>query len=220
MTGPASHGDILLAGASGLVGGLLAKRLAPARLVCIGRRTMPGLPEGVRQIVADPKDWAHEIARLNPAIAISVLGTTIRNAGSQAGFFAIDHDLVLNLARASREAGACQFLMVSSVGAAADSRNFYLSTKGKVEAAVCGLGYDRVDILRPGLLRGDRQERRPGERIAIALSPLTDLLTPRALDKYRSIAAVDVAGALAALCGAEAAGLFIHHNREMSGGIS
>ncbi len=217
MTGPASGGDILLAGASGLVGGLLANRLEPARLVCIGRRRVDGLPESVRQIVADPQDWAAEIAQLQPAIAVSTLGTTIRAAGSQAGFAAIDHDLVVAVARAARGAGARQFLMVSSVGASARSRNFYLSTKGKAEDAVSALGFDRVDIMRPGLLRGDRVESRPGERIAIAVSPLTDLLTPRAFDKYRSIAAADVAGAMARLCGEAVPGVLVHHNREMTG---
>jgi uncharacterized protein YbjT (DUF2867 family) len=217
MTGPASGGDILLAGASGLVGGLLANRLEPARLVCIGRRRLDGLPDGVHQIVADPQDWAAEIARLQPAIAVSTLGTTIRAAGSQAGFAAIDHDLVVAFTRAARGAGARQFLMVSSVGASAGSRNFYLSTKGKAEDAVQALGFDRVDIMRPGLLRGDRTERRSGERIAIALSPLTDALTPGSLDKYRSIAAADVAGAMARLCGVAEQGVFVHHNREMMG---
>jgi uncharacterized protein YbjT (DUF2867 family) len=216
MTGPASDGDILLAGASGLVGGLLANRLEPARLVCIGRRRVESLPDSVRQIVADPQDWAAEIARLQPAIAVSALGTTIRAAGSQAGFAAIDHDLVVSFARAAREAEAGQFLMVSSVGASAQSRNFYLSTKGRAEDAVRALSFDRVDIMRPGLLRGDRTESRPGERVAIAVSPLTDLLTPRAFDQYRSIAASDVAGAMAQLCGAGEPGVFVHHNRQMT----
>ena len=207
--------DMLLAGASGLVGSALARLIPVERLVTIGRRTSPGLAADVRQIVAPTQHWPTEIARFSPAIAISTLGTTIRVAGSKPAFAAIDLDLVVAFARAARAAGARHVIMVSSVGAASASSNFYLSTKGKAEDAVRALGFDRVDILRPGLLRGDRQESRPGERLGILLSPLTDALTPRAYDKYRSIAVSDVAAAMAALTGVSGAGVHVHHHREI-----
>jgi hypothetical protein len=73
-----------------------------------------------------------------------------------------------------------------------------------------------VDILRPGLLRGRRQGRlRLGERIAIALSPVTDFLTPAVLARYRSIRSTQVARALHQLAGAKESGTFVHHNEDM-----
>jgi uncharacterized protein YbjT (DUF2867 family) len=126
---------------------------------------------------------------------------------------------VIGFAKAVRKAGARQFMMISSVGASAESRNFYLRTKGEAEAGVTALGFERVDIFRPGLLRGDRGGApRFGERIGIALSPITDLLTPFVLDQYRSIAAADVAAATAQLVGAGEGGVFVHHNREIMTG--
>jgi uncharacterized protein YbjT (DUF2867 family) len=207
--------DILLAGASGLVGSALARLIPAERLISIGRRAAPDLPPGARQIVAQPAEWPTAIAGLLPATAISALGTTIRAAGSKPAFAAIDLDLVVAFARAAQAAGARHFIMVSSVGASAGSSNFYLSTKGKAEAAVRAIGFDRVDILRPGLLRGDRPESRPGERLGIMLSPLTDALTPRAYDKYRSVAVSDVAAAMAALTEERGAGVHVHHHREI-----
>jgi uncharacterized protein YbjT (DUF2867 family) len=202
---------IILAGASGLIGGLLAARLKDHNLTTIGRRAVAGIAD---QRIASVAEWPALVATLKPDIAVSTLGTTIRAAGSRDAFAAIDHDAVVAFARAAKDAGARQFLMVSSVGAGGAS--FYLKTKGRAEASVRAMGFARVDIFRPGLLLGERAgEARPVERLFAALSPLTNALTPRALDQYRAIAADDVAAAMARVIGAGEEGVFIHHNREM-----
>jgi uncharacterized protein YbjT (DUF2867 family) len=206
---------IILAGASGLVGGSVARKLVPTDLTCLVRRKIGVLDGRIAQRVADPAAWPEQIAALRPEVAIATLGTTISAAGSKSAFAAIDLDLVRDFAKAARAAGARQFLMVSSVGANAKSGNFYLATKGKAEEAVTALGFDRVDIFRPGLLRGNRQEHRRGESIAMAMSPLTDFLTPRLWDKYRSIEAKQVAAAIARAVGQADKGVFVHHHREM-----
>jgi uncharacterized protein YbjT (DUF2867 family) len=202
---------IIIAGASGLIGGLLAARLKGESLTAIGRRAVEGIAD---QRIAPVAEWPALVATLAPDVAISTLGTTIRAAGSQAAFAAIDHDAVVAFARAAKDAGARQFIMVSSVGAGGAS--FYLKTKGQAEASVRAMGFARVDIFRPGLLLGERAgEARPVERLFAALSPLTNALTPRAFDQYRAIAADDVAAAMARVVGAGEDGVFIHHNREM-----
>ncbi len=211
---------IILAGATGLVGaqvvGLLCQSPDVSRVVAIGRRP-PALVHPKLQACTGPvEQWPSLIEGLGGDVAISTLGTTIGDAGSQQAFFAIDHDALLAFARAVCAGGVGHFLMVSSVGAHAASRNFYLATKGKAEASVDQIGFQRLDILRPGLLRGKRTGRlRVGERAAIALSPVTDMLTPAVLARYRSIAAADVAAALVQLSGASESGTFIHHNEEM-----
>jgi len=106
--------------------------------------------------------------------------------------------------------------MVSSVGAHAASRNFYLSTKGRAEASVANVGFERLDIMRPGLLRGMRKgPPRLGEKLAMIFSPVSDLLTPNVLSRYRSTRAIIVAASLVHLTGEEQRGVFIHHNDEM-----
>jgi uncharacterized protein YbjT (DUF2867 family) len=204
---------LLFAGATGLVGGHLLKLLGRHDVTLVGRRQAETEHE---QLIGPPEKWADLVAGREFDVAISTLGTTIRQAGSQAAFAAIDRDAVEMLARAARNAGAGQFLLVSSVGASYRATNFYLRTKGEAEEAVRGLGFDRVDIFRPGLLTGERQGPvRPVERIMIALSPLTDLLTPAVLDQYRSIPARSVAAALAGAIGQAKRGTHVHHNREM-----
>jgi uncharacterized protein YbjT (DUF2867 family) len=202
---------IILAGATGLIGGLVAARLPG--VTAIGRRAADGI---AHQLIARPEEWPALIADAKPTIAISTLGTTIRRAGSQEAFATIDHDLVIAFARAAREAGAQRFIMVSSVGANAMAGNFYLKTKGRAEQGVRALGFERVDIMRPGLLVADRPgDARPVERLMILLSPLTNTLTPARFDHYRAVDASAVGDAIVALAGADQSGVFVHHNREI-----
>lgn len=208
---------LLVVGATGLVGTVLIDRCArDARLevVALARRALP-TRAGVEAIVADPADWSARIAALRPDILVSALGTTWRAAGrDEAAFRAVDEALVLAVARAAYAAGARQMIAVSSVGADAGARNLYLRVKGEVEAALAAVGFDRLDLIRPGLLRGARGgERRRGERLGIVAAPLTDALVSLAGQRrLRSIPATDVADAIATLAGQEAPGRFVHEH--------
>lgn len=205
--------DIWLIGATGLVGGAVVAAAGPNGLRILARREPPGLPPHHRAIVAPGEAWPEVIAARRPAVLISCLGTTIRQAGSQAAFRAVDHDLLLACARAARTGGAARMIAVSSVGASANSANFYLRTKGEVEAGLRELGFDRLDLLRPGLLTGARQGvPRLGEGLAMLAAPLTDALLHGALRRYRSIPAAVVARAIVRLAGQGEAGVHIHEN--------
>lgn len=207
---------IVMTGASGLVGGLLLPRLAGHQLTLIGRGGVANTPAGTEQLVGEMKNWAALVVKAKHDVAICCLGTTIRVAGSKAAFAAVDRDAVIGFAQAAKAAGVRQFLMITSVSASASARNFYLKTKGEAEAGVTAVGFDRVDIFRPGLLRGSRTgPSRPGEAIMMALSPITDLLTPHVFDQYRSIAAESVARAIAACVGKDGGGAHIHENRDI-----
>jgi uncharacterized protein YbjT (DUF2867 family) len=192
MTQP-TWGLALLAGATGLVGGEIARQW-PGPLHLLVRRALPAPRPGATVQVVD-------FARL-PALpaadtAFCALGTTIRVAGSQAAFRAVDFEAVLAFAQAARTAGVRRFALVSALGASARSATFYSRVKGEAEAALRGLGFERLLIARPSLLLGDRaalgQPGRPGEdwgaRVAGWLGPLV----PAAV---RPIAAASVARAL------------------------
>lgn len=125
------------------------------------------------------------------------LGTTIKVAGSQQAFRAVDFDTVVALARSARAAGATRLGIVSAMGADAKSPVFYNRVKGEMEDAVSQLGYDSVVFARPSVLAGDRaalaQATRPGEQLALVAMRLFKPLIPR---NYRVVAAADVAAAL------------------------
>ncbi|MBO9517030.1 MAG: NAD(P)H-binding protein [Porphyrobacter sp.] len=208
---------VLLAGASGLIGNCVmdaSKDEAWLRVVALARREAP-MPRGARMemLVAQPEEWPNVVAAIAPNAMICAIGTTRKQAGSEEAFRAVDHDLVLSLARAAREANVENFVLVSSVGANPNAKAFYMRVKGEVEAAVGKLRFRRLDILRPGLLRGKRQgETRPLERLAMLAAPLTDLFLLGDKARYRSIDARAVAAAAIQCSREKAAGQFVHEH--------
>lgn len=207
---------IAMIGATGLIGRSLAPRLAADNdLLLIGRRS--AAVAGAEERIGPIGEWPNSLAGVTIDVAISTLGTTWKQAGNWAAFRAVDVEAVIGFARAARAAGARRMLAVSSVGALPGARNKYLAMKGEVERELRQIGFERLDIIRPGLLRGDRgSDRRLGERIGIAISPVVNLLLRGRLDRFAAIDADQVAAAMAALVGVEAKGRHIHHNRNLT----
>ncbi len=211
---------ICLVGATGLVGTRLIAQAVDrpeVRIVGVARREV-ALPPGARMemLLADPAAWGDAIAASNAKVLVCALGTTFDKAGrDEAAFRAVDHDLVLACAGEAKAAGIGHMILVSSVGADRASRTLYLRVKGEVEDAVAKLGFARLDILRPALLRGPRGERRPAERLAMALSPLTDLFMHGGLRRYHSIKADVLAQVILALAREKARGRFVHEYEAM-----
>lgn len=211
---------IVLVGATGMVGQQViaaAVDRPDVRLMAVSRREVP-LPPGARMevLVSDTSHWADAIAAGRPQAVVIALGTTIKaQGGDKAAFRAVDHDLVLAVAKAAKEAGAQQLIVVSSVGAQFSSRHFYLSVKGETEDALGKLRFDRLDILRPGLLRGHREGPvRVAEGIGMVVAPVLDLLLMGSLAKYRSVRASDLAQVILALTAAKVKGRFVHEYNE------
>ena len=209
---------VAVIGSTGLVGGLLMRRLLAAghEVHALQRRASKDSHPNLHEHVAPIEDWPPLAASLPVEVAVSALGTTMRKAGSEAAFRRVDHDAVIAFARAAHRAGARRMILVSSVGADPASSNFYLRLKGEVEKTLAKIGFDRLDILRPGLLRGPRgADRRLGERLGILASPLVNLLLRGSLDRYAAIDADIVAAAATALLARKEHGVFVHHNRDL-----
>lgn len=197
---------VLLAGATGLVGSRVLARLPG--VIPVGRRAVGIAGEVVADFAALPV--------LPPAeVAICCLGTTIKAAGSQAAFRAVDHDAVLAFAKAAQAAGVSRFIVVTAMGADARSRVFYSRVKGETERDLAALGFARLDILQPGLIIGPRAERRTVEAFFQWLAPALNPLLVGGLAKYGAIDAEAVAGAIAVLSERIVPGRFIHRNRAM-----
>lgn len=195
---------LLLVGSSGLVGQhVLAGALADSRfdqVVALTRRPLAAHPKLLNPIVdfdalpADAAWWTVDAV-------ISTLGTTRAKAGSAAAFAHVDHDYPLAVARLAQKHGARTFVLNSALGADPASRLLYSRTKGLVERDIAALGFASLTFVRPGLIGGERAERRTGEALATAiLGALAPILPAR----YRINPAPRIA---AALLDAAAAGI-------------
>lgn len=189
---------VIIAGATGLVGKALLEGLLADDTVLqvhsVGRKA-PAL--------AHPKLKAHvlsfaDLPQLPPADELYLaLGTTIKAAGSQAAFRAIDYEANLALATAAVAAGVKRVGLVSAMGADAGSAVFYNRVKGELEHALAQLPFQGLVIARPSLLVGDRealgQPVRAGESLGYTVSKALGFFVP---DNYKPIAATAVAGTL------------------------
>jgi uncharacterized protein YbjT (DUF2867 family) len=190
--------NVLLAGATGLVGRhVLARALADERINRIVAPTRR--PLAAHDKLDNPQV---DFAKLPPDAAwwavdgvICTLGTTRAKAGSDAAFRAVDHDYPLAVARLAHKHGATRYALNSSLGADVGSRLLYPRTKGEVEEALKRVGFASLTIVRPGLIGGDRDEFRAGERIASAVLGALGPLLPR---RYRISPAGRIADALIA----------------------
>jgi uncharacterized protein YbjT (DUF2867 family) len=189
---------ILVAGATGLVGreivALLLADLTVEVLHCVGRRPLalqhPKLQNHVVDFSAIPA-----LPKVDECYI--ALGTTIKVAGSQAAFKAINLDAVVAVAKAAKSEGATKFGAISAMGANPKSTVFYNRIKGEMELALASLGLRCLVIAQPSLLDGDRtalsQTERGGESLGLMLIGILRPLVPA---NYRAILAKDVAHAL------------------------
>jgi uncharacterized protein YbjT (DUF2867 family) len=189
----------IIAGATGLVGRHLLDALLASpdygRITAVVRRPLPrSAPRlDVRVVAFDRLADAAPVAATD---AFCALGTTIRAAGSREAFAAVDLEHVTAFARVARAGGVRRFVLVSAVGADPASSNFYLRVKGQAERAVAAIGFEALDIIRPGLLLGHRSESRPGEALAQRLMPPIAFALVGPLRKYRPVRASEVAAAM------------------------
>ncbi|EMX9091888.1 NAD(P)H-binding protein [Klebsiella oxytoca] len=186
--------QVLITGATGLVGGHLLRMLLNApgvkSVAAPTRRPLadisgvfnphdPQLTDALAQVV-DPID-----------IVFCCLGTTRREAGSKEAFVHADYTLVIDTALVGKKLGAQHMLVVSAMGANAHSPFFYNRVKGEMEEALIAQQWPRLTIARPSMLIGEREKKRAGETL---FAPLFNLLP----GNLKSIEARDVASALLA----------------------
>lgn len=172
--------QVVIAGASGVVGRRVLQELVEredvAAMVALVRRP---LAMAHAKVVSTPVSFARAdtLGAAIPAgvdAAVCCLGTTMKRAGSKPAFRAVDHDAVIAFARAAHARGVRHFVLVSSIGADARSRSFYLRTKGEAEEGVRRLGFAQFTVVRPSLIddEGTRGEFRLGEHTLLPVARL------------------------------------------------
>ena len=182
---------ILLAGASGLTGEHLLDRLlnepTVTRVLAPSRKPLAEHPR-LENPVGEPAVFLPQLSgRVD--IAFCCLGTTIKKAGSEGAFRAVDLDMVVAFAKRARDLGARHLIVISAIGADPKSSVFYNRVKGEMELALRAQDWPQLTIVRPSLLLGERLEPRLAEQLA---GPLSRLIP----GKYHGIEVCELARAM------------------------
>ncbi|MFN7302205.1 MAG: NAD(P)H-binding protein [Bacteroidota bacterium] len=210
--------NALILGASGVTGACLLKRLLEA-----------GMYKSIYAAVRRPLSVGHSSLQEFPidgtfpdreamagADVFCCLGTTMAKAGSKEAFRAVDYELPMRFAREAKAAGAKRFFLISAMGANPDSMVFYNRVKGELERDLAALGFESLGIFRPGLLLGERAEKRPGEQFAKRIFGAINRFLPTS---WKGIASDRVAESMQRAAGAGWEGQRMFTNAAMIQGI-
>lgn len=200
----------LVAGASGLVGSFLLPRLLDDssydQVKVLTRRQLH--QHHAKLVALERTDGAFD--QLGDALAADdvfcCLGTRLASEYER-----VDYQLVVDLACSARSAGARQFIVLSALGTSQNSLLRYFRVKARMEATLSGLDYPTVQVVRPSLLLGDREEAGVGERLAFKLAATMSPIMGGSLKKARPIHATDVAAAMIDLAKQNVPGTHVHH---------
>jgi uncharacterized protein YbjT (DUF2867 family) len=204
----------IIAGTSGLVGSALLPMLLERgdyeKVISLGRKTLAITHPKLQQLQVDFNDL--ESLALKADDVFCCLGTTIKVAKTRERFYEVDHDYPLNLAKAAKNQGAQGFYLISAVSADEHSRIFYSRVKWKLENDLIALGFNKLVIVRPSMLLGNRQEFRLAEYIS---KYAMMFLAPIIPAKYKGVEAHTVAKAMLAMANNSETGCSILENADI-----
>ncbi len=194
---------ILLIGASGLVGGMIAKFCEEKKYhqVQINRTSLCNKSDLIEEIVTNFND--HEYLEDIPSTDHVCVASGTRLSLSQLIYIRkkdrelfrnIDLKMPVEIAKNAFLKGAKEISIISAVGADENSTNYYLKTKGMLEKEIKNIGFDKITFVRPGHLLGKRNSRvvwevKFYEFIFMMMKPMMVGM----FKKFRNVQAKDVA---------------------------
>ena len=187
----------IVIGATGLVGRELLKQLnqieSCEKITAIVRHEDVELKslKKVQQFILDDFLLLNDEDANGYSHAFSCLGTTLKKAGSKQNFYNVDYEMNAHFADLF-ETIDTHYLLISAMGANAQSKIFYNKVKGELENHIHSLNLKYVSILRPSLLLGERQEQRTLEDMTQKLYRKFSHLVPNTF-KYKPVTAEQVA---------------------------
>ncbi|WP_018983779.1 NAD-dependent epimerase/dehydratase family protein [Salinimonas chungwhensis] len=193
----------LVLGATGLVGRALVQQLLKdsryEQVICLVRRPLSDRffddpDKKLTPIVIDFAALQDYQGYFSVDHVYCCLGTTLKAAGSRAAFRKVDFEYVHIAAQLARAQRCQSFVWISSVGADAKSKHFYLRVKGELENAIMRMPQlNHAVAVRPSLLLGKREESRRLEDWGQRFAPVLRRLLVGRLKKYRPAYAPEVA---------------------------
>ncbi|UZR94931.1 oxidoreductase [Chondrinema litorale] len=189
--------NALVAGGTGLIGKELCRILASDnyydKVISLVRRKSNQV-SGVTEQVVNFDTLSNTTIETEIDVAFCCLGTTMKKAGSKEAFYKVDYEYVEKFAKLAHALGVEKFLLVTAIGADANSMFYYNRVKGEIENTIKAIPFKSIHIFRPSLLIGDREEQRTGEDVGKFVYKHLDFLIPK---KYKGIEGSQVAKAMA-----------------------
>ena len=190
----------LLFGASGLVGGQLLNQLISnnnySKIKVFVRSVLQMSNPKIEIIETDFNNLANHKEDIKGDDCFFCIGTTKQNSPDKNEYRRVELDVPKDIAQIAKSNSVNSFVFVSSGYADPNSSGDYLKFKGLVEEELKRLSFNKLGIMRPSFLIGDRKEKRVGEKLGIFVFKLLSPLFLGPLKKMKPIHSEKVAKAM------------------------
>ena len=197
----------LVFGSSGLVGGHLLNQLIENdnynKIKIFVRSEPKNHNPKVEIIKTDFNNLENHKEDIKGDDCFFCIGTTKQNSPDKNEYRRVELDIPKEIAQITKSNSLNSFVFVSSGFADPKNSGDYLKFKGQVEEELKRLSFQKLGIVRPSFLLGDRKEKRIGEKIGILIFKLLSPLFVGPLKKMKPIHSEKVAKALINICNNE-----------------
>ena len=170
----------IVIGATGLVGSkLVGLLLADSRFenVKVFVRKSTGLyNDKLEEHVVnfdEPDTWKKLVTG---DVLYSAMGTTLKAAGGKDAQYKVDYTYQYQTAKIAAANNVQTYVLVSAAGSNPSSKIFYSRIKGELECEIKKLPFEKIDIIRPGMLGSGRKDIRTGEQLGIGVMRMVSLI--------------------------------------------
>ncbi len=190
----------LIFGSSGLVGKNLLNQIINnsnySKIKIFVRSSLEISDQKVEIINTDFKDLQKIKNLIIGDDCFFCIGTTKKNSPDKNEYRRVELDLPKKIAQISKSNNVKSFIFVSSGFADPKNSGNYLKFKGLVEEEIKSLNFEKIGILRPSFLLGNRKEKRVGEKIGIFIFKLLSPIFVGPIKKMKPIHSEKVAKAM------------------------
>ena len=210
----------IIFGSSGFVGSHLLSELLNssdyAQVTAVVRKKLSISHPKLNTVIGDYRSLRELEADASADEIFLALGATRKTSPDKTTYYQVDHDYPVLAAQIAKARGAKSVFLVTAVGANPHSHFFYVRTKGETERDIIALDFEHTHVFRPSMITGNRQEKRPWERIMIGIWSVIDPFLVGKADRYKGITGQDIAKAMKASAIHQAQKLTIYHWKEMN----
>ena len=190
----------IIFGSSGLIGNELFKTILLSNTydkIKIFVRTIPEVNNPKVEIIkTDFRNLEKYKDKIIGDDCYFCIGTTKKDTPDKSEYTRIEYDIPVHVATIAKENSVNSFFYVSSIGANSKASSNYLKNKGLVEEKIKNLNFNKLAIIRPSLLIGNRKSFRLGEVIFTPVMNTLTLLAFGSLKKYKPIKIENVVKAM------------------------
>ena len=184
----------IILGATGLTGShLLELLLADPNYETVkvfSRKKLPNIHPKLEVHEIDLLKLSDHANKFTADVVFCCIGTTKAKTPNKELYRAIDYGIPVAAAELCTQNAINTYIVISALGANAESKVLYSRLKGEMERDVLAQQIPHTQLLQPSLIVGNREEKRMGEDFSKQFMKLFGFLIPA---RYKMIEAKDVA---------------------------